>query len=108
MAVSMSLTIFNEFWFIYPKVCERLSRTGINDHQSLKVSLRSFFLTAMAPTVALIWPFVEFSVIQLSLVLSYYLRHLRVQIDRWPSMDSVAKERLRQIYWSAQCLIKER
>jgi len=110
MAVSMSLTIFNEFWYIFPKV-DAIAK--IHDYQqdngySFYNLTHSSFKTFMAPVVALIWPFVEFSIIQVSLVLSFYLRHLRIQINRWSSMDILTKERLRQIYWNTQRLIQVR
>ena len=53
------------------------------------------------------WSFVDISIIQLSLVLSCYQRHLRQQIDdRWSSIDLKTKERFRMAYWNIQMLIK--
>lgn len=51
-------------------------------------------------------PFVDYSIIQLSLIFSCYQRHLRQKIERWSLVDLGTKERLRQTYLDVQTLVR--
>ena len=72
------------------------------------MTAKSCFRMIMTPFAAGIWPFIDYSIIQLSLVLSCYQSSLRQQIERWAWINLKAKERIRITYWSVQTLIKVR
>lgn len=75
---------------------------------SATMATLTLFRTVSTAFAAGAWPFVDYSVIQLSLVLSCYQRHLRQLIeDGWTSADLSRKERFRMSYLEVQALIKD-
>lgn len=103
MAIGSVATILNELVigikYIRPTMN---SATEEEDQSTLLVIFRSI----MTPFTAGLMPFVDFSVIQLSLIFSAYLKQLRKEIEHWSSLGLKAKERLRLTYWKVQSLIK--
>ncbi len=69
-------------------------------------TLLVIFRSIMTPFTAGLMPFVDFSVIHLSLIFSAYMKQLRKEIEHWSSLGLKAKERLRLTYWKVQFLIK--
>ncbi|XP_046636928.1 uncharacterized protein LOC124315343 [Daphnia pulicaria] len=104
LAIGSVATILNELVigikYIRPTMN---SATEEEDQSTLLVIFRSI----MTPFTAGLMPFVDFSVIQLSLIFSAYLKQLRKEIEHWSSLGLKAKERLRLTYWKVQSLIKE-
>ena len=79
---------------------------GSDSASSLKMTSIGCFRVIMTPFAAGIWPFIDYSIIQLSLVLSYYQRSLRKRIEQWARINLNEKERIRITYWTVQSLIK--
>ncbi|KAI9562809.1 hypothetical protein GHT06_010264 [Daphnia sinensis] len=65
------------------------------------------FRSIMTPFAAGFMPFVDFSVIHLSLIFAAYQKQLRRKIEHWALRELEAKESLRLTYWKVQALISE-
>lgn len=102
LAVGSAATVLNELavnlkYIHYPSN----STAKVEDHSLSWVIFRSI----MAPIAAGFMPFVDFSVIHLSLIFSAYQEQLRRKIERWSLLELEAKESLRLTYWKVQSLI---
>ena len=86
---------------------ESLPTNGTNSASShFKITSIGCFRMIMTPFAAGIWPFIDYSIIQLSLVLSVYQRSLRKRIGQWSCINLNEKEHIRITYWAVQSLIK--
>lgn len=103
MAIGSAATILNELVIGLKYIHFPLNSTAEDEGQSI---LLVIFRSTMTPFTAGLMPFVDFSVIHLSLIFSSYLKQLRKEIENWSSLGLKAKERLRLTYWKVQSLIK--
>jgi hypothetical protein len=103
LTIGSALTILNELVIGLKHINLSLNSTAEEEDQ---FTLLVIFRSMMTPFTAGLMPFVDFSVIHLSLIFSSYLKQLRKEIELWSSLGLKAKERLRLTYWKVQYLIK--
>ena len=115
MSVGLAMTTFDELVFQLPRIFQLFSWIACLDCPHSTYSFDSFswydwligsFRTVMSPLVAINFSFVDYSVIQFSLLLSFYLEQLRIKVTQWSTMNAYDKEHLRRICWNVQKLAK--
>jgi hypothetical protein len=102
LAIGSAATILNELVIDLEYIHSPLK----SDAEEDRITLLIIFRSTMTPIQAGLIPFVNFSIIHLSLIFSSYLKELRKEIEHWSSLGLKAKERLRLTYWKVQSLIK--
>ncbi|XP_032791062.2 uncharacterized protein LOC116928093 [Daphnia magna] len=104
LAIGGAATVLNELAVNLKYICYPSNSTvNVEDHSIPLV----IFRWTMTPFAAGFMPFVDFSVIHLSLIFAAYQEQLRRKIERWALLELEAKESLRLAYWKVQALISE-
>ncbi|KZS12499.1 putative Gustatory receptor [Daphnia magna] len=104
LAIGGAATVLNELAVNLKYICYPSNSTvNVEDHSIPLV----IFRWTMTPFAAGFMPFVDFSVIHLSLIFAAYQEQLRRKIERWALLELEAKESLRLTYWKVQALISE-
>lgn len=102
LAIGGAATVLNELAVNLKYICYPSNSTvNVEDHSIPLV----IFRWTMTPFAAGFMPFVDFSVIHLSLIFAAYQEQLRRKIERWALLELEAKESLRLTYWKVQALI---
>ena len=102
LAIGSAATILNELVIDLEYIHSPLKSESEED----QITLLIIFRLTMTPIQAGLIPFINFSIIHLSLIFSSYLKELRKEIEHWSSLGLKAKERLRLTYWKVQSLIQ--